>query len=264
MSWVAAAVAVGSAGYKIYQGEHAKSQAKKQSARLAASRPQLQITPEQQEQLRLSESEVANGGMSPETMRAYNNASDRQFSTSLDNLLKAGGSANNVGAMYDNSETGRQMLAITSQNMRNQAINRLFAAQNGMTDARNGQFKFNQWGPWADQAQDNAQRKVAAQQEIDAGIASAGQGIIGAFGNSGPSLPSFTASGSNTSGTIGGNTLSYNSVNPSFEMPVGSYSYRGATGNLVPATVGGGYVRNPSYATNIQPPTSGSLRIGGF
>lgn len=237
MSWVAAAVAVGTAGYKIYSGAHAKSKARKEAAKLSATRPKLQITPEQQDQLSLAESEF-NNGLGAEATQAYNNATDRQFATSLDAILKSGGSANNIGSLYDSSEQGRQALAITTQNNRLNNIRNLMFAQNQMSDARNNQFKFNQWAPWADLSQATANLKVQGQQEIDSGISTAGQGVMAAFGGS-----NFNLGGNNFDVGNYGNmsSQSFNNIRPRTNT------------NVSPAA---------SLGNNM--PTSGSIRIGGY
>lgn len=250
---VAAGVAVGTAGYQIYSGAHAKSKAKKEQARLNASRPKLPVSPYAQQQYDLARSELSNG-MSSQAEQAYNNASDRQFSTSLDAILKGGGDINNIGELFDASDQGRQRLALAKENMRINNINNLVRASQNLTNEEQNAFKFNQWAPWADKAQANAQSMIQGQQTMDSGISSLGNIVASYLGG----LNSFGNAGSLTSRGQGGNAGPYS-------------THEAGTGYLMNANANNIQLIPTNYSTNFSPaaaygsnlPAAGSLRING-
>src|SRR5687768_5262145 len=76
--------------------------AKREAARLEASRPELASSPFVKDQLSLTTSELASG-MSAESESAYTQGVERDLSTSLDAILKGGGDVNNVADIFDRS-----------------------------------------------------------------------------------------------------------------------------------------------------------------
>lgn len=168
MSWVA--VGVGAVGLtEATIGEINKSKANKKAEALAKNRPKLTSSPFNQDALSLSESELSNG-MSAGAKTAYEEGADRDFSAAVGGIVRMGGSANNVGSVFANSETGRQRLAIMKDNLRLSQIDRLYRAQQGSEEDREKDFQFNDWAPWADASQANAVAKGNAQSEIFSGI----------------------------------------------------------------------------------------------
>lgn len=151
--------------------------AKREAARLAASRPKLKKSPFVGDQLSLAESELAQG-MSAEAENAYNQGMDRDLSSSLDAILKGGGSVNNVAEVFDRSSQGRQRLALMQDNLRLNQIQNLAAARNNSENERQQMFQFNTWAPWADDAKANAAARSQAQNQIWGGLSTMGSSLM--------------------------------------------------------------------------------------
>jgi len=147
-------------GLDLSEKKKLEQQAKEQER----TRPKIGRDQNADYNLNLVESELANG-MSARAEKAYNDASDRQFSTSLGALLRGGGDVNSVGALYGAGEDGRLKLAMMrDQNRLNQISNVL--NQSKYTDERNyiTPWQVNIDAPWKDKTQAIADaRKVNAE-----------------------------------------------------------------------------------------------------
>lgn len=156
------AIGEGSAGlFALHVGLRNARLAKQEAARLNQTRPKYSISPYATDELALAESEAANP-MSAQAQAAYNQQTDRDLSTSLDAILKGGGSPNNVGDIFDRSQQGRQRLAMFTDQMRLNKINNLVNSYRNMQEQEDRKFQFNDWAPWADAAQANANARAAA------------------------------------------------------------------------------------------------------
>lgn len=144
--------------------------AKREAEELARSRPVHTTSPEIGKNLSLAESEAASGGVSARAENAYNNLNNKQFSASLGAILRGGGSVNNVADVFGENESGRQKLALLSDDLRLKQIDRLTAARNQTAEETDKNFEFNQWMPWADKSQANAASRQQAQNNIWSGI----------------------------------------------------------------------------------------------
>jgi hypothetical protein len=150
-----------------------RGKTQREAAQLQANRPKLKDSPYLKDQLALSESELSTG-MSGEAKNAYEQGIDRDLSTSLDAILKGGGSVNNVGSIFGQSEVGRQRLTMMKDNLRLNQINNLVRSRDAKEEERQKEFQFNEWMPWADQAQANAQARQGAESQIWGGLGTAG------------------------------------------------------------------------------------------
>lgn len=147
--------------------------AKKEAAELERTRPELQDSQFVEDQLSLAKSELASG-MSGAAENAFEQGLSRDLSTSLDAILKSGGDVNNVADIFDRSQTGRQRLSLMKENLRLNQINNLVNAQGAAENERLQQFEFNEYRPWADKAQANAQARQGAENMIWGGIQTVG------------------------------------------------------------------------------------------
>ncbi len=114
--------------------------------------------------LNLVESELANG-MSARAEKAYNDASDRQFSSGLGAILRGGGDVNSVGSLYGAGEDGRLKLAMMRDSNRLNQISNVLN-QSKYVDERNyvTPWQVNIDAPWKDKTQAIAEaRRVNAQ-----------------------------------------------------------------------------------------------------
>ena len=180
-TWVGAAVTVGTAGYKIYEGEHAKSQAKK--AAKNNPRPTLGPDPYAQRELSMAEANLGGGGMSVDAERGLVQSNQQSSTNAYDAILKGGGDVNNIARIFDGSKIGNQRLAMMRENSRMQNINNYVSASRNADQARQETFKVDQFAPWADFSQANANRKQQAQQDITSGIDGLASGIAGGVGS---------------------------------------------------------------------------------
>ncbi len=158
-----------------------KAKLKKEAAELANNRPIQKTSQFDRDALALSESELANG-MSAGAERAYDDATDRGLSSSISALLKGGGSVNNVGDIYANSEQGRQQLAMMQDQMRLSHIQGVLKQYDKMSDNDERNFLVNDYGPYKDKLQAIGEQRKAAAQLINSGIDTAGASLAAAFG----------------------------------------------------------------------------------
>lgn len=193
------------------------AKAKKEAAKLAASRPKLTASPFVKDELSLAESNLSTG-MSADAKAAYEGGLSRDLSTSLNTILKGGGSVNNVSQVFDSSEQGRQRLALIKENLRLNNVNNLVRAQDTAENERQQMFQFNEWAPWSDAAKANSQARQQAQGEIWGGIDQIGGGAMklaggGSGGGSG-------AKPFNTTNTSSVSAPNYNTTFPSTNLNV--------------------------------------------
>jgi hypothetical protein len=173
-AWAIAAVGAGTLIYGAIEKGEANSKAKQ----LQNSRPQLPNSPYTADELSLSKSELANP-LSADASRSLQEDNDRSLSTSIDAILKGGGSVNNVAQVFDGSQRGNQRLALMKENLRLNKINNFMNASRNAEQERQQQFQFNQFAPWADQAQANAAAKAGADQTINSGVNTLSSSIAG-------------------------------------------------------------------------------------
>ncbi len=151
---------------------------KKLAKELERTRPQYQISQLAKDDLSLTESELANGGLSARAETAYNNLNNQQFATSLNAILKGGGSVNNVADVYGGNQEGASRLALLNDQMRLAKIQNVLKVRDMYRDEQGKEFEFNDWRPWADKSQANAAARQQAQNQIWGGINSiAGAGM---------------------------------------------------------------------------------------
>lgn len=183
--------------------------AKKEARELERTRPKYEISPLAGEELSLAESELASGGLSSRAQTAYNNLNNQQFSTSLDAILRGGGSVNNVSDVFGENEEGRLRLAQLQDQMRLSKINNLVAARRYNTEQTDKKFMYNEDAPWKDKAQAVGQARQQAEQMVWSGLGTAGAGGINYS-----SQRNQENQYNKYLNTYGGNNRMSNSVNP--------------------------------------------------
>jgi hypothetical protein len=150
-----------------------KGKSKREADRLKRSRPQYSIDEGYGQNLDLAESE-ASTGLSATAENAYNQLADKQFSSSLDAILKSGGTATNVAEVYGQGEEGRLRLAQLSDEMRLNKINSVMRAREAMAEQEDKKFMYNVDAPWKDAAQANAEARRGAEDQIWSGLQTVG------------------------------------------------------------------------------------------
>jgi hypothetical protein len=145
-----------------------KGKAKREAKELERTRPQYSIDKGYGQNLSLAESNLQ--GLSDSAENAYNQLADKQFSSSLDAILKSGGTATNVADVYSQGEEGRLRLAQLSDQMRLGQVNNLMKARESMAEQEDKAFMYNIDAPWKDKAQANAAARQGAEDQIWGGI----------------------------------------------------------------------------------------------
>jgi hypothetical protein len=169
LSLASSAIQIGAGIGETAAGLIGAGKLKREAAALQKSRPVYNINPNVGNEVALSESELANG-MGADATKAYEQGIDKDLSSSLDAILKSGGSANNIADVFDNSQEGRQRLAIMKDNLRLNQINNLVNSYRNQTNETDKAFQFNEYAPWADKVQANAEARKAKQQMVWNGI----------------------------------------------------------------------------------------------
>lgn len=176
---VAIPAALGAA--QLVSGIIGGNKAKKEAERLARERPTYNISPYATQAVSLAESELGNG-MSAEASRAYEEGLNRDLTTSIDAILKGGGSVNNIGDVFDRSAMGRSRLAQMQDQLRLNQINNLRSAYQNMQEQQDKAFQINQYAPFADAAQANSIARQNANSNIWGGINTLGSAATGFLG----------------------------------------------------------------------------------
>lgn len=181
------------------------SKTKKEAARLAASRPQYEISPLVGEGLSLTKSDLANG-MSAGAEQAFNNLNNQQFSASLGGILRGGGDVNSIGAIYGNSQDGALRLAQMKDNLRLNQINNLVRASQRMSDEQQTQWQVDKLAPWQDAAQANANARMGAQKQTWEGLSTLGASLASGAQKAGESAQYSLPTYGNTNPATASNT----------------------------------------------------------
>lgn len=179
MGWMALIPAAVGAVSAIV-GAANKRKAERERQALAASRPDLQNSEFIDEQIDLSRSELSRG-QTPGQVAAQQ-MMDANFSSSLDALLRSGGSPGNMADLYGQQQLGQMRLSMANDDIRRANIQNLMRAGQVGENFRQQQFSQNQWSPWADSSQANAGALQGANQQMWSGIASAGSSLAYGLG----------------------------------------------------------------------------------
>jgi hypothetical protein len=138
---VQGAIGVAQIGIGIGQKIKAKKLAK------GLVKPDYKINPEYRDNTSLAENELSTG-MSREAQQAYNNQEDKAVSTSIDAILRSGGSAQNVSDVYNGSEEGRQRMIMMREQLRQQKINDVVRSREQLAEQKDKEFQINKWFPY--------------------------------------------------------------------------------------------------------------------
>lgn len=163
--------------YNLVSGAVKEGKAKNEAANLQRTRPKRTTSSFANDDLALSKSELQQG-MSADAERAYDTLENKQLSTSLDAILKSGGSVNSVGEVFGKSNEGRANLAIIKDQSRLARVNNLVRSYQMENEETQANFAANEFAPWKDNAEANAEARKAAAQQETAGINTIGGSLI--------------------------------------------------------------------------------------
>lgn len=158
--------------------------ANKIAKELGRTRPKYTIDKSVGDELSLAENELA-GGMSARAEDAYNQGEDKNFASSLETILRGGGNVNSVGDIYGKSQAGRLRLSAMQDELRLKQIDNLVRAQRYSADQADKAWTINQYAPWADKAQANAQARQQAVAGVWEGLGTATSAGMNAASNAG-------------------------------------------------------------------------------
>ena len=173
MSWVAAAVGVGSLAYGIYNSEQKKTQAKKKE-KAAGLKPVYNIQEPSLKNQFIAEN-LAQQGLSDESKMMYEQQANRGLSDSLDALLKAGGGVNSISELYSKYQDKNTDLAVLDDQIKFTRQQLLMNQNQQMSDELDKVYQINRLDPWKDQQQAISELRTMAQADIQSGISGATQ-----------------------------------------------------------------------------------------
>jgi len=172
-----AAVGAGEAAVGLIKG----AKAKKAGAELDKNRPKYNISPYASRDVSMAESSLS-GGMGGEATQAYTEGIDKSFSSTLNAILKSGGSGNTISSVFGNTQDGYRNLALMKEQMRMQKMDELVKSHQYYNNELDKEFGINKLDPWKDNKQAVAVEKQNASNLVTSGIntaVSAGMNYLG-------------------------------------------------------------------------------------
>lgn len=150
------------------------AQAKKLSRKLI--RPDYEIPQEYRDNLSLAES-FAGQGMSDAAMEVYKTNANNTLTSSIDAILRGGGSVNNVADLYDTSEDNFASLAAIEDELRLKRQQIYMDANENVGNQEVTRFQVNEYAPYQDQKQLIAQLRGQANDNKWKGLNTVGQAV---------------------------------------------------------------------------------------
>lgn len=173
-SIVLGAIALGTG---IYSMVKANKERKKAEAAMAANvRPELEIPSYEYDNQRLLES-MAGQGMSDRARAIAQRDYERGLSSRINAITLGGGNPNDVTRAYRTYNDSVDRLALMDENIRLQNLSNLVAQNRRMGSNVVNQWQVNELGPYQDRNALYAQQIGAANQNFQAGLGMAGQGL---------------------------------------------------------------------------------------
>jgi len=130
----------------IFQTEKANKMARKNI------RPKYDIQQGIEDNQALVESK-ASEGLSDNAKQVLTTGSERGLSSSIDAILKGGGSVNNIADIYDNFQGGISKLSLVDEEMRAKHVADMIAQNREMAGETEKKWQINEFAPYADKAQ---------------------------------------------------------------------------------------------------------------
>lgn len=162
----------------------------------------------------------ASQGLSDAATVTYKNESDRALTSSIDAILRSGGSPNNFAEVYDSQANNFDKLALIEEEIRQKNLSNYMKQNETSADYADKEFMVNQWGPYQDRRQAIADLTKQAAANKSAAINTFGSSInnflSGSKMNGAGSLPNTgNDNGAGGAGAGGGvNTSGYDRPTP--------------------------------------------------
>lgn len=212
------------------------------AAELGKRRPKLKDSGLADADLSLAESELA-GGMSARAENAYKQQNDKQFASSLEAILRSGGSVNNVGDLFGSGQEGRLRLSQLQDQLRLKQIDNLVRARRYKDEQSDKLFMVNEYAPWKDKTMANAEARQGALNDVWSGLQTSVGASSNALSNAGGWEDSPGGKKSNESNGF---------INPSMSGDDSGLSYQTPTFNPP---------QNQNNYNWYQPPTGNQPRV---
>lgn len=175
---VPAAIAGGTSLYNIIAGGSTKKNAERDAQRNV--QPTYDIPQSEWDNMAISKQQ-AGQGLSDASLQAYLTNAQRGLSSGTNAILKGGGDANGIANLYDKYENNIGKMSLADDQLRMQHLQNLLSQNSRMSDFADKQWQLNQYAPWANKAQLNAQRMQQSNAQIGQGITGLANTAMGAL-----------------------------------------------------------------------------------
>lgn len=125
----------------------------------------------------------ANTGLSASAKQSLISNNDRSLSSSIDAILTTGGSANQIGSLYESSTGALRQMALSEDQARYRNRQDFAEASLKKADEVRDKFLVNEYGPWKDQAQLIKELSSQSMQDIWGGLNTVGSAAISGMGS---------------------------------------------------------------------------------
>lgn len=173
-SIVLGAIALGTGIYSMVKAN--KERKKAEAAMAANQRPALEIPVQEFENQRLLES-MAGQGMSDRARSVATRDYERGLTSAINAITLSGGNPNDVSRAYRQYNDSVDRLALMDENIRLQNLANYVAQNRRMSSNLVNQWQVNELAPYMDRQSLYAQQIGAANQNFQAGLGMAGQGV---------------------------------------------------------------------------------------
>lgn len=241
-----AAAAVG-AGVGLAQAGVGIAQ-KIKAAKLAKSniRPILEDNEYLDDAYRVSQAR-ASEGLNESSKQDFLTNNDRNLSSSIDAILKGGGSVNNISDLYDNNQGVLRRLAVADQEMQARNMQTYFAMLDKKQQEDSDQFFLNQYAPYQDKAALAASLAQQGQENLWKGINAIGGSAMNMMASK--SAPDLTG-GKTPQAYVPTRQIQSTMVRDPFQAPINVQP----TGNMQPGISGLFGSPAPSLPENFNYP----------
>jgi hypothetical protein len=109
-------------------------------------------------------------GLSDAAMLAYENGVDRSMTTSIDAVLRGGGSVNSISELFDSAADKYENLALIEEELRLKNVQNLQSQNERLADELTTQWQVNEWAPNEDKKAAVRELRASATQQQQAGF----------------------------------------------------------------------------------------------
>lgn len=170
---IPAIVGLAATGYQIYQGEQNKKKAREAEKNNVRPTYNPVIPQSEYDASRLLQSR-ASQGMSDSARNAFQQQADRGLSSSLDAIIKSGGTVNDASRAYQGYADSISRMALAEDKLKLDNLNAFLGQQRRISDMQTNNadknFQINQYAPFLDEQARIAQMRTLGQQQTNAGI----------------------------------------------------------------------------------------------